>query len=185
MLSSLFPRSSIYKSIDDEGEGHPFDKGNTALFHKADEVVADGIHLDHAQSSNTGVTASKHGQHGHRHQQSLPDPFEQIPKPAGTTAQLPLIVSAPPSPSASLRSESHDREQDIRLQDGHARIQGSLLDPFAAHHDDEVDEDNPMAALSRQMNAPLTAGLEHDASGQGKTQVQEVPSEQYGPPQSL
>jgi hypothetical protein len=169
MLSSLFPRSSIYKSLDDEGHGHAFDAGNTALFN-ADEPDEDE-QVDH----RSGMTG---GHRGHRHQPSLPDPFEHTPKTGIIPAQLPLIQSAPTSPGP------HGRDRaDSPAQDGDSVAVETSLDPFGGH---AAYSDDPMAALSQRLTRPYGVTREEDAAEEeeeGHLETHHL--DEAGPPKSM
>ena len=167
MLSSLFPRSSIYKSLDEDRHSHAFDAGNTALFNadELDEEEDEDAHASgHAprQGNLTGV------QRGHRYQPSLPDPFEHMPKTGTIPANLPLITSAPTSPN-SIRSPATHDDRGTTLAGEDMAAGTSYVDPFQAHHD---YSDDPMAAMSQRLNSPYGV-KEHDVSRAGR----EVPNQ--------
>lgn len=168
MLSSLFPRSSIYKSLDDEGHGNAFDAGNTALFH-TDEPDEDE-QVDH-RSSMTG------GHRGHRHQPSLPDPFEHSPKTGTIPAQLPLIQSAPTSPGP------HEGDRaDTHAQEGSSVAAGATLDPFGGH---AAYSDDPMAALSQRLSRPYAVPRDEDTAEDEEGHPDTHHLDEAGPPKSM
>lgn len=159
MLSSLFPRSSIYKSLDDDRHSHAFDAGNTALFN-ADELEDEDEHgheSDHAAAAQGSTMTGE--QRGHRYQPSLPDPFEHMPKTGTIPTNLPLITSAPTSPSPAHDRPSVPTEGDIVA--GSSRV-----DPFEEAQYDYNDD--PMAAMSHRLNSPYAVG-EHDGGTAERT----------------
>lgn len=173
MLSSLFPRSSIYKSLDDRDNAHGFDTSNTALFD------ADGLEdgFDHATSRNS-VT----GRRGHVSQPSLPDPFEHMPKTGTVPQQLPLIKSAPTSP-ASATSQQYDQATAPVRDDESIHAAMSTADPFTNH---EGFSNDPMTAMSERLNSPYgtnrhNAAMREQQDGLGETHT----LDEGGPPKSM
>lgn len=173
MLSSLFPRSSIYRSLDDtdHAHGHGFDTGNTALFN-ADELEEG---TDHA----AGIT-SVNAQRGHRPQPSLPDPFEHMPKTGTVPPQLPLIRSAPTSPGSAAGSQHDDRGTGEEATEAARTF---AADPFTSH---QGFSDDPMTAMSERFNSPYGT-TRHDAAtpGHNNTQGDIHLMEEAGPPKSM
>lgn len=162
MLSSLFPRSSIYKDLDDDRHNHGFDTDNTALF-SADEHLEDDeavASADHAATS-AGMTGR---QFGHRYQASLSDPFEKVPKTGTMLPQLPLIPSGSAGPSRATSPSERDRGRKQAVENSQVAPRSSM-DPFAGA---DVYTNDPMAALSQRLNNPFgsqqrpEAGLDGD-----------------------
>lgn len=154
MLSSLFPRSSIYKSLDDDGHGHAFDTGNTALF-SADELDEENEN-SHASDHATQASSITRQQRGHRYQPSLPDPFEHMPQTGTIPTHLPLITSAPASPG------SEDDRRRMPAGQGKTGNDAPQLDPFGER---SGYTDDPMASLSKRLNSPYGVGArDGDAS---------------------